>query len=76
MHIATHCWTLTVQAQFDGCKHPLNNIEPVSNAFRKLQVQPTEFHFFEVVIEFSKTTSGTSHPYENYGEILQLSMPK
>jgi len=38
----------TVQAQFDGSKKPLNNIEPMSIAFRKLQVLPSEFTFFRL----------------------------
>ena len=33
------------------CKRSLNNIEPMSTAFRKLQVLPPEFRFFEAVIK-------------------------
>ena len=47
-HIAIHCWRHTVQAQNDGFKQPLNNIEPMSTAFRKLQVLPPEFRFLRL----------------------------
>ena len=47
-HIAAHCWRHTVQAQFDGSKQSLNNIEPMSTACKRLQVLPPEPQFLSL----------------------------
>ena len=44
----------TTVAQFDGSKPPLNDVKPMSTAFRELQVLPLRLEDLIVVIEFPK----------------------
>ena len=60
-HIATHCCSPTIVADFDVSKQLLNNVEPMSTAFRKLQVLPLHLANFVTVIELPTLTSAFSN---------------